>query len=123
MTLEQHLRRCYATDYPDTPTTIETAEEALIVYRSGYLSGLKDGQAIQSVTDALKARQYSQHEFNRGYAQGVAYAAFAASHASLPTLNCPANEYVIRLHAASLTRTSIVDVLQVAAKTARDAAI
>lgn len=121
MTLEEHIRRCYSHDLPDA-STIDSAEEALVVYRSGYLEGLKDGQHINGEVDDLKARMHSGQEFNRGYAQGISYSAFGASNVALPPINNHGNDYVGRLHAANTTRTAIVAWLQQAANDAKGVA-
>jgi len=106
VTLEEHIRRCYSHDLPDAKT-IDSAEEALIVYRSGYLEGLKDGQHICGETAELRTENLAQLNFDRGYAQGLSYAAFGASHVGIPEEMEKFNDYVGRLHAANMMRDKI----------------
>ncbi len=117
MNLEEHIRRCYAHDLPDA--SLDSADQALVVYRSGYLEGLKDGQQINGEVDALQVRKQSKLNFDRGYAQGIAYGAFAASHVGFPEGMLNEGDYMLKMNAAKLMRDAITAALEGSAAAAR----
>ena len=117
-TLEEHIRRCYSHDLPDAKN-IDSAEEALLVYRSGYLEGLKDGQHISGEVTEQRTENLAQLNFDRGYVQGLSYAAFGASHVGMPEGMDKFPDYVSRLHAANIMRDKISAWISHAARLAK----
>ncbi len=82
-------------------------------FRAGFVAGLEDARMIATQVLNLDHERAQDQMFTMGHAQGVAFAAFAASHCSLDV------EVLANLtpsQAAHKMRDAIVDLLKKAAE-------
>ena len=115
ITFEDHIRREYEAAFPE-PIVDGLPVTPVMIFKAGYHTGLKDGQTIASDTLSLVKEQSRTVGYNAGYAQGISYCAYIASHSSTFGIDAgmpPAT-------AATAMRDAITRALEFAAQTARE---
>lgn len=111
-TLLEHLQASYAEAFP-----VEHDATPFELWSAGYHTGLQDGQTIKGTTDEIRTEQERALNWDLGYAQGVAYAAFIASHASTVDVS-----QMDPVKAAVTMRESITAAISLAAENAKNRA-
>jgi hypothetical protein len=83
MNLEQHIRSEYDASFADDPEPKLSIE----IFAAGFKAGMRIGQHISQESLQMAMEKAENQGFDRGNAQGLAYAAYAGSHVSTEGIN------------------------------------
>ena len=80
MNLDDHVQMKFAETFGD----FANETKPLVIWRGGYAVGFTDGFMIKENVEAERARAQQRSDRDIGHNQGLAHAAFVASHCTLP---------------------------------------